>query len=75
LRDLDDNLKEEHGIRDIVDTVEFKGALTSDFIMSVLAYQLLPITNTALSTDKHALALSIEESIRSRIEETSENQV
>lgn len=33
LRELDDDLKEEHGVRDIVDTVEYKGTLTSEFVL------------------------------------------
>lgn len=35
LRELDDDLKARHGVRDIVDTVEHRGTLSSDFIMSV----------------------------------------
>lgn len=33
LRELDDGIRGEYGTRDIVDTVEYKGTLTSEFIM------------------------------------------
>ena len=36
LRELDDDLKARHGVRDIVDTVEYRGTLSSDFIMLVI---------------------------------------
>ncbi|KAH8913506.1 hypothetical protein BT69DRAFT_1202927, partial [Atractiella rhizophila] len=36
LRELDDDLKAEHGIRDIVDTVSYPGRVTSEFLLQAL---------------------------------------